>query len=69
MRLELKGKYAFTRSCLVVKDAEGEHIIPSPCLRADIIAQLHEELLHVGWERTYSILRRNYTWPGMRQDV
>ena len=69
MRSDLLGKYSFSRGCLISKEAEGDRIIPPPCLRADIISQVHEELLHVGWERTFSILRNSYAWPGMRQDV
>ena len=69
MRSDLVGKYSFSRGCLISKEAAGDRIIPPPCLRADIISQVHEELLHVGWERTFSILRNSYAWPGMRQDV
>ncbi len=59
--------YSFSRGCLISKEAEGERIIPPPCLRADIIAQVHQELLHLGWERTFFILW--YVWPGMCQEV
>lgn len=69
MRQALKGRYAFVRGCLIEKGEQGEVIVPPPCLRADVISKVHEELLHVGWERTYQVLRRNYDWPGIRQEV
>ena len=69
MKQELKGTYSFVRSCLIKKTTDGDVIVPPPCLRADVIHKVHEELLHAGWERTYSVLRRSYWWPGMRTEV
>ena len=66
---EMKAMYAFVRGCLVFKSEDGEKIIPPPCLRADIIHKAHEDLVHMGWERTYQTLKLTYTWPGMRGEV
>ena len=68
-RSQLKDTYSFVRGCLIRKTAEGDRIIPPPCLRAEIISKVHEDLMHVGWERTLSVLRQSYSWPGMRTDV
>lgn len=54
---------------MIQKDEEGEKIVPPPCLRADIVHKMHEELVHMGWERTYQALRKSYMWPGMRAEV
>ena len=69
MRSQLRDTYHFVRGCLIRKDEDGDRIVPPPCLRSEIISKVHEELMHMGWERTYSILRRTYYWPGMRVDV
>ncbi len=65
----MKEKYSFVRGCLIQKDEEGEKIVPPPCLRADIVSKMHEELVHMGWERTYHALKQTYHWPGMREEV
>ena len=65
----LRNKYKFVRGCLIEAGDEGEKIIPPPCLRADIVSKTHEELVHMGWERTYQALKHTYTWPGMREEV
>ena len=66
---KMKEHYSFTRGCLVFKDETGDKIIPPPCLRADIVHKAHEDLVHMGWERTYQSLKLSYTWPGMREEV
>ena len=65
----MKEKYSFVRGCLIQRDEEGEKIVPPPCLRADIVSKMHEELVHMGWERTYHALKQTYHWPGMREEV
>lgn len=65
----LKATYEFVRGCLIKKEERGEKIVPPPCLRADVINKMHEELVHMGWERTYEALKSAYWWPGMREEV
>ncbi len=62
----LRNTYKFVRGCLIGLTEEGEKIVPPPCLRADIVSKVHEELVHAGWERTYQALKQTYSWPGMR---
>lgn len=65
----MKAVYQFVRGCLIYKGDEGEKIIPPPCLRAEIVSKVHEELVHMGWERTLQALKQTYLWPGMREEV
>lgn len=69
MRRDLKGRFSFVRGCLIEKRTTGDVIIPPPCLRADIVAKVHEELMHTGWEKVGHVIRRTYSWPSMLADV
>ena len=65
----MKVTYQFVRGCLISKGDTGEKIIPPPCLRAEIVSKVHEEFVHMGWERTLQALKQTYFWPGMREEV
>lgn len=41
----------------------------SPDNRKQIVKQLHQELNHVGWQKLFSIIRKGYFWPKIRQEV
>jgi hypothetical protein len=43
--------------------------VPKPEERDAIIKQLHEQLGHVGRDRTYDIMSQNYWWFGMHTDT
>ena len=44
-------------------------IVPRPDQRASLVRQVHEELGHFGIRRTHSMLRGQYWWTGMYQQV
>jgi transposase InsO family protein len=44
-------------------------IVPRPDQRASLVRQVHEELGHFGIRRTHSLLRSQYWWTGMYQQV
>lgn len=33
--------------------------------RDEVIEDVHKRLCHLGWEKSYGVLRSNYFWPGM----
>lgn len=33
--------------------------------RLEVIEDVHKRLCHLGWEKSYGVLRANYFWPGM----
>ena len=53
----LRATYKFVRGCLIRQTDDGGSIVPPPCLRAEIVSKVHEEVVHVGWERTYQALK------------
>ena len=44
-------------------------VVPRPDQRAQLVRQVHEELGHFGIRRTHSMLRNQYWWVGMHQEV
>jgi hypothetical protein len=44
-------------------------IVPRPDQRASLVRQVHEELGYFGVRRTHSMLRNQYWWTGMYQQV
>ena len=44
-------------------------VVPRPDQRAQLVRQVHEELGHFGVRRTHSMLRNQYWWVGMYQEV
>ena len=44
-------------------------VVPRPDQRAQLVKQVHEELGHFGVRCTDSMLRNQYWWVGMHQEV
>lgn len=47
----------------------ARRIVPRPDQKASLVRQVHEELGHFGVRRTHSMLRSQYWWTGMYQQV
>ena len=45
------------------------HIVPRSNQRASLLRQMHEELGHFGVRMTHTMLRNQYWWTGMYQQV
>ncbi len=55
----------------VVKDKEDmvNQIVLPECYRRTVLQGLHDDIGHHGWERTLSLIRERFFWPGMAADV
>ena len=54
--------------CLIIFTKDDIMPIPMP-LRNAIIAWYHINLCHPGLDRTEKSILRNFTWPGLREDI
>lgn len=63
-----QNKYRLVGGELLTVD--GRVIVPSS-RRQDVLAINHDHMLsgHLGIEKTYSRLKRQYKWPGMKKDI
>ena len=59
--------------CCTKKFASKETTIDRICLqvslRTDILKAYHDDLGHQGRERTMSLVKRRFIWPGMDKDI
>ena len=38
-------------------------------IRGDLLRQLHDDIGHIGIDKTYKLIGRKYYWPGLYKDV
>ena len=38
-------------------------------IRGDLLRQLHDDMWHIGIDKTYELIGRKYFWPGLYKDV
>lgn len=67
-RLVMKEGVLYRRVKLNPGDLVDQLVLPAE-LKAQVLYSAHEEMGHQGVEKTASIIRTRFYWPGMHQDI
>ena len=62
----VNGKLCLTA---IINDQEREQLVLPSKLIPEVLKKLHNEVGHPGRDRTLSLLRDRFFWPGMSNDV